>query len=64
MALPMELGVIARTMENFTSNRFKLEVQSSGASAKQGNIVSVLLPENSLIDLRVLPETLRTLEKI
>lgn len=54
MALPIELGVIARTMENYTSNRFKLEVQGSGASAKQGNIVSVLLPENSLIDLKSL----------
>ena len=52
MNLPPELGIFSRNMENFTSNKFKLEVQGSGASAKQGNIISVLLPENSIIDLK------------
>tara|TARA_R100001443_G_scaffold79972_1_gene87057 strand:- start:5753 stop:7219 length:1467 start_codon:yes stop_codon:yes gene_type:complete len=54
MALPNELAVYAREMSNFTSNRFKIEVQGGGASAKAGNIISVLLPDNSIIDMHSL----------
>ena len=54
MSLPAELGIFSRELENYTSNRFKLEIQGNSSSAKAGNIISVLLPENSIIDLHSL----------
>ena len=51
--IPPEFGIFVRNFENFTSNRFKLEAQS-GTTGAPGNIVSVLLPDNSIIDLKSL----------
>lgn len=47
--LPKNLAFMAQSMEGYSRNRFRLELTSS-STAKAGRILTVNLPENSLID--------------
>ena len=48
--LPKNLAFMAQQMEGYSRNRFRLELTSS-STAKSGRILTVNLPENSLIDM-------------
>ncbi len=48
--LPKNLAFMAQSMEGYSRNRFRLETTSS-STAKAGRIITVNLPENSLLDM-------------
>lgn len=46
--------MLACRMENFNRNRFRLQTQGSSTATPNGTIITVNLPENSVIDLKSL----------
>jgi len=49
--LPQNLAFIAKKMEGYSRNRFRLETTSAD-TASAGRIITVNLPENSLLDMK------------
>lgn len=52
--MPRGLKMLSEKMSGFARNRFRLEPQSALSGLKAGNIITVTLPENAVLDMKSL----------
>jgi len=50
--MPRGLKIMSEKMSSFARNRFRLEPQSAISGLKAGNIITVTLPENAVLDMK------------